>query len=266
MLSNLHTQSRFCDGKNTPEEIVLAAMDEGLSSIGFSGHGYTEFDLRYCMKDTAGYISEIKRLKEKYKEQIQIYLGVEEDCFYPVNRKDFDYIIGSSHYYLVDGEYYPIDSNLDRFRTAAEKFQNDPVKMAHAYYKPFCKYINDRKPDVVGHFDLISKFDEVEFFMFLENKEYNAVAEEYMKQAAKSGCLFEVNTGAMSRGYRTSPYPAENLLQILRENGNGLVLAADSHSAETLSFAFSEMRKYLKMQGFEYVYALYDGEFVKDCL
>ena len=63
MLANYHTHTSFCDGKNTPEEIVLYAIEKGFTSIGFSGHGYTPFDLRYCMKDTEGYIKEISRLK-----------------------------------------------------------------------------------------------------------------------------------------------------------------------------------------------------------
>lgn len=41
MLANFHTHSTFCDGKNTPEEIVLAALEKGFVSIGFSSHGYT---------------------------------------------------------------------------------------------------------------------------------------------------------------------------------------------------------------------------------
>ena len=89
-LSNLHTHSTFCDGRNTPEEIVLAAIDKGFSSIGFSGHGYTPYDLRYCMKDTEGYIAEINRLKTKYQGRIKILLGIEEDAFAPAYRKNFD--------------------------------------------------------------------------------------------------------------------------------------------------------------------------------
>lgn len=36
MLTNFHTHSMFCDGDNTPEEIVSAALDFGFSAIGFS--------------------------------------------------------------------------------------------------------------------------------------------------------------------------------------------------------------------------------------
>ena len=120
MLANLHTHSTFCDGKSTPEEIVLSAIGKGFSSIGFSGHGYTPYDLRYCMKDTSGYKKEILRLREVYRDKIQIYLGVEEDAFSIVNRREFDYIIGSSHYLKVGGEYYPIDSGPSYFEKCLE--------------------------------------------------------------------------------------------------------------------------------------------------
>ena len=59
---SFHIHSTFCDGRNTPEEIVLAALEKDFISIGFSGYGYTGFDLRYCMKDTDGYLTEIRRL------------------------------------------------------------------------------------------------------------------------------------------------------------------------------------------------------------
>lgn len=266
MKTNYHTHTTFCDGKNTPEEIVRSAIEKGFSVIGFSGHGYTDFDLRYCMKDTAGYIAEINRLKAKYQDKIQVYLGVEEDAYCYVERSDFDYIIGSSHYFLSDGKYYPIDSSYDYFKKCLDIFGYDVMKMTHAYYGAFCDYISARKPDIVGHFDLITKFDQLDKSLFLENREYNASAEKYAKFAARQGCLFEVNTGAVSRGFRTSVYPAENLLYVLKREGAGLVLASDSHNVDTLDFGFDDAKNYLKDIGFEYVYVLRDGGLEKDFL
>ena len=45
LIANYHTHTTFCDGQNTAEEVVLSAIDKGFSSIGFSGHGTTPFDL-----------------------------------------------------------------------------------------------------------------------------------------------------------------------------------------------------------------------------
>ncbi len=264
MIANYHTHSTFCDGKNTPEEIVLYTIDKGFDAVGFSGHGYTPFDLRYCMKDTEGYIAEIKRLKEKYKGKIQVYLGVEEDAYNPVNRKDFDYIIGSCHYFLVDGTYYPIDSDYDYFKRCLEVFEFDVEKMAEAYYGKFCGYIAERKPDIVGHYDLITKFDEIDVQRFLDNRKYLEIADRYTSQIVNDDIIFEVNTGAISRGYRKMPYPHERLLHIIRKKGGKVTIGADSHAVETMDYRFEEMKKYLKDIGFECIYILHDNMWKKD--
>lgn len=263
MVSNFHTHSTFCDGNNTPEEIVNAAIEKGFDTIGFSGHGYTAFDLRYCMKDTDGYIAEITRLKEKYSGNIKIFLGVEEDAFHPVDRSKFDYIIGSSHYFCIDNEYLPIDSSYDYFKKCLNAFNYDVIRLAKTYYTSFCSYIKERKPDIIGHFDLITKFDEIDDSLFLKNDAYNQIAEKYIAEASESGCVFEINTGAISRGYRTSPYPNENLLHVLKKKEARILLSADSHSVDTLDFAFEETKKHLYDIGFRHAYTLTEDGFVK---
>lgn len=263
MIANFHTHSVFCDGKNTPEEIILSAIEKGFSAIGFSGHGYTDFDLRYCMKDTGGYIVEINRLKEKYKKEIQVYLGIEEDAFNLVDRTKFDYIIGSSHYFHVNNQYYPIDSNYDYFKKCLEAFDYDIIRLAETYYRRFCDYINFRKPDIIGHFDLITKFDELDCARFLNNNKYNQIAEKYITEAAKSGSIFEMNTGAIARGLRTTAYPNENLLYILKKLNAKIILSSDSHNIDTLDFGFDEAKKKLCDIGFTHLFTMCNGEFVK---
>ncbi len=263
MLANFHTHSVFCDGKNTPEEIVLAAIEKGFSAIGFSGHGYTPFDLTYCMKDTDGYTQEINRLKEKYKGKIQICLGVEEDAFSPVDRQKFDYVIGSSHYLYSDGKYLTVDSSPAQFGECLEAFSGDPEHLAEAYYGAFCDYIQKRKPDIIGHFDLITKFDELGDSLFLKNPKYNAIAERAAVEAAKSGCIFEVNTGAITRGLRSSAYPAENILFVLKKEDARIILSSDSHEIAALDAYFEETKRYLYDIGFRHTYTLWNGEFVK---
>lgn len=263
MLANYHIHTTFCDGDNTPEEIVLYAIEKGFSSIGFSGHGYTPFDLRYCMKDTDSYIKEISGLKEKYGEKIEIFCGVEEDAFSYVKRDDFDYIIGSSHYFHIDEKYYPIDSGADYFIECLKAFDNDPLKLAESYYSTFVSYILDRKPDIVGHFDIITKYDEKDTKLFLTNDEYLKIAEKYVRKAAEADVIFEINSGAISRGIRKTPYLNENLLYILKSKGSKIILSSDSHRIDTLDFHFEEMKYILKNVGFDCVYELHKNGFEK---
>ena len=145
-------------------------------------------------------------------------------------------------------------------------FKYDVEAMAEQYFASFCDYILKRKPDIIGHFDLITKFDEIDEVRFLNNEKYLALSEKYVREALKSGSLFEFNTGAISRKYRSFPYPYENLLHIIKKEGGGLVLSSDSHDVSTLDFYFEESRKILKDVGFEFVYTFYEGEFIKEGL
>ena len=263
MLTNFHTHSTFCDGKNTPEEVVLKAIEKGFAAIGFSGHGYTPYDLRYCMKDTDAYITEVNRLKKAYQGKIQVYLGVEEDAFSILDRSKFDYIIGSCHYMHIGNQYFPVDSGYEYFKKCLDAYDYDVVRLSEDYYRPFCDYINKRKPDIIGHFDLITKFDEQNTPLFLCNAQYHKIAETYIAEALKNGCIFELNTGAIARGLRTTPYPNENLLYILKKADAKLILSSDSHRTDTLDFGFEDAKNYLRGIGFRHLYTLFDHAFQK---
>ncbi len=255
-LANYHTHTTFCDGKNTPEEVVKAAIDEGLDILGFSAHAYTPYDLRYCMKDSVGYIKEISRLRKEYEGQIEILLGIEEDSFKIHNRADFDYIIGSSHYTVRGGEYYPIDSSEDRFKTCIEVWDGNYLAFAEDYFSRFTDYVKKWRPDMIGHFDLITKFDDTLDIRLGENPEYNRIAEKYTRVALEAECVFEVNTGAITRGYRKTPYPYENLLHLIKKEGGRVILNSDSHSKDTLTCYFNEARALLRDVGFKKVQIL----------
>lgn len=261
MLENLHTHSTFCDGKNTPEETVCHAMERGFDTLGFSGHGYTPYDTRYCMKDTEGYIQEILRLKEKYKGRLRILLGVEEDAFAPVDRTRFDYILGSCHYLFANGEYLPIDSSKEHLERCLAACHGDAALFAESYYEAFCTYIKKRKPDIIGHFDLITKFDDVIGHPIAKHASYLPIAKKYALEAARSACVFEVNTGAIVRGLRTTPYPAEELLYVLKKENARLILSSDCHLSQFLDGYFRETKQYLYDIGFRTLYTLTEDGF-----
>ena len=266
MLSNFHTHTLLCDGKSTPEEVVLSAIEKGFSSLGFSSHAPTDFDKSYCLKDVEEYLSTIRTLKEKYQKDIQIYVGIEEDAYQWCDRSRFDYLLGSSHYLKVGGIYHQLDCGADKLKKCVEAFSGDPLKLAEAYFSQFVAYIKERKPDIVGHFDLITKYEETQTDWFLSNPDYHKIAEKYIKIAAENDVIFEVNTGAIARGVRTNPYPYENLLHILKKADAKLILNADSHHKDTLDCHFQETKKYLKEIGFHALYTLYNHEFQKVAL
>ena len=111
------------------------------------------------------------------------------------------------------------------------------------------------------HFDLITKFDELDKSLFLENREYRAIAEKYLIKAIECGCIFEVNTGAITRGLRKAPYPSQHLLHVMKDHDVKLMLSSDSHVVDTLDGVFEETCDYLYDLGFRYVYVPSDNGF-----
>ena len=47
--SSVHCHSTMCDGKNTLQDMASAACAQGLTTLGFTGHSYTQRDREYCM-------------------------------------------------------------------------------------------------------------------------------------------------------------------------------------------------------------------------
>ena len=77
-MKNFHTHTTYCDGKNTAEEMILAAINQGFTVLGFSGDSHTSIAPSYCMTtdETRRYINELKALREKYADKIRIYIGL----------------------------------------------------------------------------------------------------------------------------------------------------------------------------------------------
>ncbi len=255
-LSNYHTHSTFCDGENTIEENILSAINMGMKEIGFSGHVTTDFDDTYCMQDMEGYRAEVKRLKEKYKGKIDVLLGIEEDLYSIVNREEYDYIIGSSHYLFNNGKYHSIDHSIETFRAALDDFGSFKA-LTEEYYSKFYHYLSKRKPDIIGHFDLVTKFDEKYGYNNLKDPNYIKFANEYAEKVCSIDSMFEVNTGAICRGLRSTPYPSVEMLHTLKKNDAKLILSSDCHNAKNLNFYFEESKNLLIDIGFNYVYDIH---------
>ncbi len=269
ILSNLHTHTVYCDGKNSPEELVRAAIKKGFTSLGFSGHAYTPHDDEYCMTpdSTLKYIDEINLLKEKYKDKIEIYLGCECDLYSLIDRQKYDYIIGSVHYAKSDeGRLFPVDNTEELTQSfIREHFGGSYLKFVEAYFEAVAQ-IGKVKPDIVGHFDLVAKFNEGNKYFDENSKEYLNMVFDAIDAVIPHCDLFEVNTGAISRGYRTAPYPAFPILKRLYEKGARIILTSDCHNADFLDCNFKESTETLKNAGFKSAYVLLGGKFVEQPL
>ena len=158
------------------------------------------------------------------------------------------------------------------------------MRVAEMYFDTVGGIIDATNCDIIGHFDLITKFIEgwgfspagkimnrsicgsAEFISDLFDtaddryvsawkkaidRIFNDCAERYrsgfrnrleslgvLKAADKP--VFEINTGAIAKGYRTRPYPSSDQIEYIKSKGGVLILSSDSHAAGTICSGFEE--------------------------
>lgn len=261
---SLHVHTTFCDGKNTPEEMVQGALAAGCTSLGFSGHSPLSSDGSWTMQEAEvpRYREEILRLRRQYAGQIEIFLGLEQDLFSPDPGPGWDYRIGSVHCVEKDGVYLSADDCLERFcRDAARHYGGDFLAYAADYYRLETQVAKRTGCEIVGHFDLITKFNEGDRLFDTGDRRYRAAALEALDALLETGAIFEINTGAMSRGYRTIPYPAPFLLRRIRERGGRITITSDSHSRDTILYGYADAFALARSCGFGEYWVLTAGGF-----
>lgn len=243
-MRDFHVHTVFSDGKNTPEEMVLAALEQGMTAIGFSDHSYTFFDESYCIPKgkIEPYKAEIHSLKEKYHGKIDIFCGIEQDIYSAEPTEGYDYTIGSVHYLKVGDAYIPVDETPEILQDAAETyFGGDLYALIELYFAEVSQVVEKTGADIIGHFDLIRKFNRGQKLFSESHPRYLAAAQAAADHLLQTGKPFEINTGAISRGCQDEAYPSDAMLAYLRERGAKFLPSSDSHSASTLCFGFEKI-------------------------
>lgn len=265
--SNVHTHTRWSDANNTVEEMIQSALKKGFTSLGFSDHGAAFYD-KAGMRDEAGYRAEVLRMKEKYAGKIEIALGCEHDFHAKdADLSPYEYIIESVHFLHKGNTYTPIDHSPEDLKSGIDNlYGGAPYAMAKAYFADVCQSLIDRKPDIVGHIGLITKFNEVQPLFSATDARYLSCARETIALAAEKDILVEINTGAMSRGYRTTPYPESALLRLLKSLKGRMIITSDCHRAEWLDHGFDQAVEIAKAAGFTESFIWEKGQFVPKAL
>lgn len=277
--ANFHTHSTFCDGKNTAEEMLIAAIEKGFDVLGFSSHCihplnpefYKPFDNIWHIptENLTAYTKEICHLKEKYAGKIQIYLGFEADFFEAPaygtaipDKKLYsdlnpDYLIGAVHFVNTEKGFYTVDHH-------AEVIKENLIKL---YSKPngeidgraaVCDYFEAERAmlakgnfDILAHPDLLRKRNgELKFFSEEENW-YKEEIKATAKAIAKAGVITEINTGAIARGAMDDTYPSDPFLELLHENGVPICINSDAHTTDGLDCAFDRAAEKARRAGYK---------------
>ncbi len=265
MKQNLHIHSTYADGKDKPEEMVKEAILKGFDSIGFSEHSYMEYSTypyQMSIEKTKDYVAEIRALKEKYKGVIDIFCGLEYELFSTIPTDDFDYIIGSVHYLDLQGKVLSFDYGLkETIDYIQSNFSGNSLLFAKKYFEMVASMPQKIKADIVGHFDLITKNNEKGNFIDTSSKQYLNYGFEAINALKGKIPFFEINTGAISRGYRTSPYPQMEFLKEFNRQGFGVVFTSDCHDKTHIDCFFEQAKELAIEAGFKSEWILTDNGF-----
>lgn len=236
---NLHTHSQYDDGKDAIDEIVQKAQEQGFTILGFSGHGYYAKDnSSMTPEQTKQYIQAVRQAQQQAPNGLKIYLGIEEDSMAPIeNVEDFDYVIGSVHYLEHNGKIYPIDYSQEQFdEMLQEGYQNDIEALAKDYYLAIGKQAENTNIQIIGHLDLIAKYNEDQSYYRFDDPKILGYAKSAIEKLVQAGKIFEMNSGAMSRGYRKTPYPSVEFLKLIHQANGKILINTDCHNKEYLDY------------------------------
>ena len=246
MGGDYHVHTTYCDGNDTPAAMVEAALARGMTILGFSGHAHMACDESYCMSPdaTAAYKAEIAALRETYRGRLEILCGIEQDLYSDLPCDDYDYVIGSVHNIRCGEDYMVVDAGAEEFeKDVAHYFSGDYYRAVEAYYAEV-KKLPTLHPSFIGHFDLITKFNQNSRFFDEEDPRYRAAAAEALDVLLSHDIPLEINTGAMSRGFRDHPYPAPHWIRYIGARGGRVILCGDVHRSDGLQFAFKTWRNF----------------------
>ena len=123
------------------------------------------------------------------------------------------------------------------------------LALTEGYYRDVAA-MAERKPVILGHIDLVTKLNRGNALFDEEAPRYRAAALEALHHADPDATLLEINTGAISRGYRDTPYPAAFLLREWRAMGGQVILTADAHSPETVIFGYRQAAALARAAGY----------------
>ena len=262
---NLHIHSIYADGKDTPEEMILEAVRRGFDSIGFSEHsymGFSSYPYQMSVEETETYKAEIRHLKGKYRGVIDIFCGLEFEMFSDVPTDGFDYLIGSVHYLDFDGDILGFDRGLEETLAYVNNhFGGDGLRFAQKYFETVARLPDKGSFDILGHFDLITKNNETGKFIDVSSREYLHAGFEAIHALSGKIPFFEVNTGAISRGYRTSPYPQMEFLREFQRLGFGVLITSDCHDRNHIDCFYEEAESMIADAGFKSKWILTDDGF-----
>lgn len=243
------------------EDVITDAIEMGMNEICFTDHVDYGIKLDWEQLDKIKYdrnrpitnvnyllyFQEIERLQKKYCNKIKIKKGLE-----------FGMQMHTIQYFQKIFDLYPMDFiilsihqiNNQEFWT--KEFQKGKTEKEYydLYYQEMYALVqNYHDYSVIGHMDLIRRYDEKDGFPFYYNQEKIT---QILQCIIKYGKGIEINTSSHRYGLNDLT-PSREILKIYKKLGGKIItIGSDSHVYEDLGSYIEELKLELKKIGFKY--------------
>ncbi|AVQ28892.1 PHP domain-containing protein [Fusobacterium ulcerans] len=253
IISDYHVHSEFSgDSTQDMEEIIQKAISLGLQEIALTDH--LEYDIegmtdRWVLK-VDKYVKRVLELKEKYKKEIDVKLGVEvgvqthtrEYLEGVVSSYPFDFVINSSHAInRIDLAFGEIQEGKTKEEVQALYFDN-VLKNVELY----------DKFNVYGHLDFVTRYGGPKY-RGLNYKENFDRIDAVLKKLIEKGKGIEINTS----GFRYKEdrfYPCADIVKRYYElGGEILTIGSDAHVKEYLTMDFKLVYDFMESIDKKYI-------------
>lgn len=273
-LSNYHSHCTFCDGRSIPEDFIKFALAKGFRAYGFSSHSPLPFETFWNMTadNMPDYLEEIDRLKNKYRDRIEIYTGLEIDYLdesynasIPYFRQlPLDYRISSIHYIPVapgmeEKNMACIDGGFDAFsQSVSLYFERSIRKLTLAYFQNSMKMVEAGGFDIVGHMDKIHMNGSRYPGFDASAPWYRDAMTEFLQLISEKGLMVEINTKTLVK--KQQLFPREEYLPLIRKMNIPVLVNSDCHYPDLVDDGRSEAFDLLIKAGFKSTRELRNGK------
>lgn len=269
LLTNFHTHCDYCDGAGTLEDVADEAVSQEFDVLGFSSHAPIAFEPEWTVdeKKLPYYLGDIDKLKEVYKDRLEIWKGLEIDYLEGLSgpssdrysRLNLDYAIGSVHMIKTadDEKYLAVDGPEEHLTELLEKsFGRSMEKLSGKYYSLIRQMVGEGGFQILGHLDLIKKRNSGNKYFDENAKWYRNQVLETLDAIRGKDIVVEVNTGGISRAIIDTVYPSPWIIKEASARNIPLMLNADSHVPDHISYYYKEALEIIVQNGYRELYAL----------
>lgn len=247
-ITDLHQHSAFSyDGRQTAEDVVKKAIENGDKRVCFSEHyDYDCFLLGITSAPLVNideYKAEIDRLKRKYAGVIEILFGIEfgysaaavEKYRELTEKYDFDYVINSVH--LLYGK-----------DCCEKEFTNtDKAKAYVDYLKSVLESVNaDYNWQIVGHLGYPCRYATYEDRELLY-KDHREIIDETLKTIIRRDKYLEINTS--TKDERVFSPETGIIKRYIELGGDNFTYGSDSHGLSRYREKSDKVAEFLSSVG-----------------